>query len=124
MEFDAVTLSDSVKPVTFTTTEQAGNPDCFITGWGFTQEGYYGSLYKELPINLQQANINVYTQEYCIGKWGATSINDGHVCIGDDVNGRGSCSGDSGGPLVCKVGGEWELVGATSWSTKGCYTSR
>ena len=30
--------------------------------------------------------------------------------------------GDSGGPLVCKVGGEYQLFGATSWGINGCYT--
>ena len=43
------------------------------------------------PTILQEANINVYTQQRCKVDWGST-INDGHVCIGDTINKRTSCN--------------------------------
>ena len=31
---------------------------------------------------LQEAKVDVYTQEYCRKSWGSAIINDGHICVG------------------------------------------
>jgi len=90
----------------------AGNSDCWITGWGATRGG--GST----PNMLQEAHVDVYTQSYCQGKLGS-SVQAFHVCTGK-ANKSGACQGDSGGPLVCKAGGQYKVVGVTSWGLYGC----
>merc|ERR1712142_168187 len=91
----------------------AGEPDCYVTGWGRTKGG------GPLPDILQEAHIDVYTQEYCRKTMFGSILRDGHICIGKRFK-SGSCQGDSGGPLVCKVAGKWKLVGATSFGVAGC----
>ena len=44
-----------------------------------------------LPTYLREAHITVYTPAEC-KKVLDTKINDGHVCIGDVANKRGSCN--------------------------------
>lgn len=116
ISFSPVSVGSTIKPITMATTDQAGNKDCWITGWGYTVIGGGGTL----PDILQEAKIDVYTNEKCKQSWGSR-INDGHVCVG--AQGKGSCNGDSGGPLVCKVGSNYQLVGVTSWGTNDCDTS-
>jgi elastase-2 len=92
-----------------------GGQKGWISGWGVTSVGGGG-----LPSTLQHADINIYTNSQCQGSWGS-SINSGHVCIGDTSQGHGSCNGDSGGPLVTSSRGT--LVGITSWGISGCSPS-
>ena len=36
LQFFSVTFNQNVKAITLATRDQAGNPDCWITGWGHT----------------------------------------------------------------------------------------
>ena len=49
--------------------------------------------YQTLPRWLQEGNVTVYTNTDCKKTWGS-SINPGHVCVGDIDNrrGAGSCN--------------------------------
>merc|ERR1711987_26938 len=62
--------------------------------------------------------VDVYTRDTCRAKHGNV-IQDYHVCVGKKGK-SGACNGDSGGPLVCKVGGEYKLVGVTSFGLATC----
>ncbi|XP_033757357.1 fibrinolytic enzyme, isozyme C-like [Pecten maximus] len=84
---------------------------CTITGWGRTSGG------APLPDVLQEAKTTVLSNSDCGDIWGASSINDGHVCVFN--NDTGACNGDSGGPLTC----DGVLVGVTSWGAVGCPIS-
>jgi len=100
-----------------TTNDQIGRL-CYISGWGRTTGG------GALPVNLQEAMIDLLSTQECSDMWGSTPVTDNQVCIFDRATqARGACNGDSGGPLVCQLpGGGWELVGATSWGRTGCAT--
>ncbi|CAH1772549.1 unnamed protein product [Owenia fusiformis] len=88
------------------------NKECWITGWGLTKGTGDDNVLNELRVDIS-------SNEACGRKWaGEGSVNDGHVCIGDGIN--GSCQGDSGGPLSCKVGNRWVLAGVTSWGDSEC----
>merc|ERR1712121_228147 len=110
-------LSDYVSTVELPAAgeEFAGNPDCYITGWGVLYGGGY------TPNILQEAHVDVYTQAYCEARHGAY-IGDYHICLGKHQT-SGSCQGDSGGPLACNVGGTWKVAGVTSWGLTGCPTN-
>ena len=74
--------------------------------------------------------------ETCQGIWTGQTIDDSVICA--DKAGTSICSGDSGGPLgktnfifhrfrksencfsVIQEGGEWRLIGATSWAQSFC----
>jgi len=101
-----------------TTADQVGRT-CFISGWGRMTDG------GPLPVDLQEAQIDLLTTAECATMWAPTPVTDLQVCIYDRATqARGACNGDSGGPLVCQLpGGGWELVGATSWGRTGCSTA-
>ena len=40
IQFDALTLGDTINTISLSSTEQAGNTDCYITGWGYTECRY------------------------------------------------------------------------------------
>ena len=91
----------------------AGNPNCWITGWG----RLYGG--GTLPSNLQELQLDVWSDSQCndqVNNWG-----NWHVCV--RKSGGGGCNGDSGGPLMCQVGDQWKLVGAASFVYGSCSTS-
>lgn len=91
--------------------EFTGNGDCWISGWGNTENG--------TPDVLQEKKVDVHTNSDCSNAWGSSIINS-QICVG---NGYAACNGDSGGPLSCRVGGKWYVAGATSWGRSGCQTS-
>jgi secreted trypsin-like serine protease len=100
------------------TADQNDGRICYITGWGRLDGGGI------LPENLQEASIDLLTEDECTTYWSDISISTSQVCIFDEVNQeKGACNGDSGGPLVCALSaGGWELVGLTSWCRHGCST--
>ncbi len=51
----------------------------FITGGG------------PLPNILQEANVDVYTQQQCSNMWSSVPIGDYHICVGDHGN-AGGCN--------------------------------
>jgi secreted trypsin-like serine protease len=85
---------------------------CTMTGWGRTSSS------NTLPINLQQADIDVITNSRCSTLMTGVSgveIWSGHICLYDSANNIGSCNGDSGGPLNCPNGAGYVVAGVTSW---------
>ena len=109
--------AENVQPISLPDSGEdfVGNQECWITGWGLTVSSSFphGSAFI-----LQEANVDIYTIEYCKEMWDDT-IMESHICLGK-VDKSGSCSGDSGGPLSCKVGDDWKLAGVTSWGSYTC----
>jgi len=92
--------------------------ECYISGWGRLRGG------GPLPNVLQEARIDILSEQECINYWGSQRIQLQHVCIIErNGNRRGACNGDSGGPLSCRRNGQWWVVGVTSWVRTGCLTN-
>ncbi|XP_007496092.2 plasma kallikrein [Monodelphis domestica] len=87
--------------------------DCWVTGWGYTQEK------GEIQNTLLKANIPLISNEECQKKYLQYKVTDHMICADDKEGGKDSCKGDSGGPLSCIHNGKWKLVGITSWGD-GC----
>lgn len=93
----------------------AGNPKCFISGWGRDDRST-----KNPSDILRQANVDVLTNQVCKDRYGplwnlVMPLSEGHVCMsGNGSSDIHACHGDSGGPLQCEVDGEWHLVGVAS----------
>ncbi|KFR16514.1 Chymotrypsin-like elastase family member 1, partial [Opisthocomus hoazin] len=92
---------------------------CYITGWGLTRTN------GQLSSVLLQAYLPVVDYQTCSSSsyWSST-VKNTMVCAGGDGV-RAGCNGDSGGPLNCKVNGEYQVHGVTSFvSSLGCNVSR
>lgn len=87
--------------------------DCWITGWGFTEEK------GKIQNTLQKANIPLISNEECQKSYRDYKITKQMICAGYKEGGKDACKGDSGGPLVCQHEETWHLVGITSWG-EGC----
>ncbi|XP_077000714.1 plasma kallikrein isoform X1 [Tamandua tetradactyla] len=107
--------TESQKPIClpFKDDSNAIYTNCWITGWGFTEEN--GTVQNI----LQKANIPLVTNEECQTKYTDHGITKQMICAGYKEGGKDACKGDSGGPLVCKHNGIWKFVGITSWG-EGC----
>jgi len=116
---------------------------CWIAGWGYTRFGetWWGGVGgSRLASILQEAGINIFSNQYCAEKSHMTLVDRqedvtsstqlqtyNEFCAGvADIDGDGqidgetdACSGDSGGPLICDENGKPTLVGITSRG-KGC----
>ena len=90
----------------------AGNPDCWISGWGALKYG------GKDPDILQELHVKVLTAAEC--REYEQNYQEWHICV-SGTNG-GACVGDSGGPLVCKAGGNWKLAGDASFVYGDCET--
>ncbi|XP_071854043.1 uncharacterized protein [Apostichopus japonicus] len=93
--------------------EEGQYSNCYITGWGYTQEE------GPLATKLLQANIPLVNQTVCahqLAEQGFMTVTENMICAGADNSNESVCQGDSGGPLVCQeADGRWTLVGITSW---------
>jgi len=91
----------------------AGNPDCWISGWGRDDRNIFAASDK-----LKESNVPVITNRDCMRKYGGEDmslmIKSVHICMDGTANDVHACHGDSGGPMVCRRGGEYELVGVAS----------
>ncbi|XP_069328138.1 serine protease 44-like [Eulemur rufifrons] len=91
--------------------------ECWVTGWGKLNQ-------KEVPVELQEAELNIIRHENCSeilrAKKGSVGqlVKEGMVC-GYNAQGKDACQGDSGGPLVCELNDTWIQVGIVSWGI-GC----
>ncbi|XP_078509270.1 transmembrane protease serine 9-like [Lissotriton helveticus] len=97
--------------------------NCWVTGWGFTQDGVSLSS----PQTLQEVQLPIIDPTTCNNMYHTGSgvsqkyqfIKYDMICAGYPQGQRDSCQGDSGGPLVCKLGSSWFLAGVVSWGY-GC----
>jgi len=115
---EEVQYNDYVQPIQLATSESDSSFDeCVVSGWGRMKVG--GSFKN--PNVLQEAATSIISIKKCKQYWGSY-VHESVVCI---WNGRAtSCQGDSGGPLACRnYGGDWSLVGATSWGPADCNTN-
>jgi len=123
-----IQFNQYVKAIALDTSgEMNGQSECVISGWGNTKTGRPGGQSGNTPAQvLQETKTSILTHQECKAHpkvpGGSRSIYPGVVCV---FTGRaGACQGDSGGPLHCRNnGGEWKLVGATSWGIPICTVS-
>ncbi|MFI6888558.1 S1 family peptidase [Streptosporangium canum] len=88
---------------------RVGEPSRVI-GWGMACEDRNDPTCKNGPRRLQELDTVRVPDNRC------ASLNRGsELCTGEQ-HGRAAsaCNGDSGGPQIRRVGGRWELIGATS----------
>ncbi|XP_038051937.1 uncharacterized protein LOC119724795 isoform X2 [Patiria miniata] len=117
-----VRFDENVSPVCVETEpyEVERYRECYIAGWGHTQES--GNISRI----LQEAEIPLVGKPLCFEQfrdevWETFSpITDNMICAGKVTGGIDSCQSDSGGPLMCQgVDGSWRIVGLTSFGY-GC----
>lgn len=87
-----------------------------IIGWGQTcpTRGCGGA-----PTQLRELDTSIVADSRCTGG-GIRAASE--ICTSNPNGNSGACYGDSGGSEVKRVGGAWELVGATSRSGNGSPT--
>ncbi len=83
----------------------------WATGWGTTSEG------GDTASILQEVALPVLSNSQC-SSW-INGVTANMVCAGFEAGGKDACQGDSGGPLAVQSGGNWTLIGITSWGD-GC----
>jgi len=86
-------------------------PTATTIGWGRLSSG------GALPNILQKVVVPLKSDAECRASYGEEDIFDSMICAGD--NNKDSCQGDSGSPLICRVGGNDQVCGLTSWGI-GC----
>jgi len=116
-----IEYNDYVQPIKMAdNTDFMGEDDeCVISGWGRMKIGEEFTN----PDILQETHTRIISQEQCRKVWQSTLPKDGRdICI---FTGKSTaCQGDSGGPLACRhAGGEFQLLGATSFGPGNCAVS-
>jgi len=104
-------LNERVNTACLPTKAPAVGSKCWISGWG-TLASHGGPR----PDILQEATVEIKTNQECEAAYPSYWIFDDMVCAHGSHNGQttDACQGDSGGPLVCEEGGQWNLHGVTS----------
>ncbi|XP_078392734.1 serine protease 27-like, partial [Cetorhinus maximus] len=121
----SVTYTDYILPVCLPSSiyQVPCGANCWITGWGDTQEGV--SLVS--PGTLQEVEVNIIGRQLCsrmlqqevTGSSEVTTITDSMLCAGVPEGKKDACQGDSGGPLVRFHQDVWVQVGIVSFGN-GC----
>jgi snapalysin len=81
-----------------------------IIGWGITCRTRHC---EPAPAKARELDTSIRSDNAC------PAINSGWEICTDNAGRGGACYGDSGGPELRKVGGEWQLIGATSRAGDG-----
>merc|ERR1719384_2632416 len=110
------TLSECLNVACLPADEPPVGAEAWITGWGTLSSGGWTT-----PRILQEAAVDIKSNAECKSAYGSSSITDDMICANGENNGgtTDACQGDSGGPMVHEHGGQWFLIGATSWG-RGC----
>ncbi|XP_078342560.1 serine protease 1-like isoform X2 [Oculina patagonica] len=110
-----LTYNNRVRPVCLPKFDFDVGTNCFVTGWGHTEEG------GDIPQILQQAKIPLISRDSCQNAYRdlGYTISQRMRCAGYAKGGIDACQGDSGGPMVCSKNDKWYLMGAVSWGI-GC----
>ncbi|MCA9981779.1 MAG: serine protease, partial [Anaerolineales bacterium] len=117
------TLNSSVQTVALApTSPDPAGATSWATGWGALSEGGPTSSI------LQEVSLPVLTNAQCEGWLREANGNfqfltENMICAGFEQGGKDACQGDSGGPLVIQSGGNWQLIGVTSWGI-GCARAK
>ncbi|CAH1777788.1 unnamed protein product [Owenia fusiformis] len=109
-------LSDSVQPCCIEEDLMPEGTDCFVTGWGTTQNA------NERTDKLRQAHIPILEEKKCREpRRYERPLTRNMFCAGTWNGTVDSCGGDSGGPLVCRYSTKslFKLVGIVSWGPVG-----
>ncbi len=101
VDLEPIRIADDPGPV--------GEPSRVI-GWGMTCEDRNNPTCKNGPRQLQELDTVRVPDNRC-----AFLQRGSELCTGErDGRAASACNGDSGGPQIRRVGGRWELIGATS----------
>ncbi|XP_066304565.1 plasminogen-like isoform X2 [Branchiostoma lanceolatum] len=112
----SINYNDYVRPVCLPSEDTAAGTECYVTGWGKLQSGFWG----ETSDILQQAKVPIIATQTCNSRnYYNGQITDNMICAGYTQGGVDACQGDSGGPLVCPNDGKWVQTGVVSWGY-GC----
>ncbi|CAG5928438.1 unnamed protein product [Menidia menidia] len=114
-------INDKVLPVCLPEKDYIvpSRTECYVTGWGETQNTGGEGLLKEAGFPVIENKI-CNRPSYLNGRVKDHEIvKDHEMCAGNIEGGIDSCQGDSGGPLVCYAQNRFVLQGVTSWGL-GC----
>ncbi|XP_053161217.1 hyaluronan-binding protein 2 isoform X3 [Hemicordylus capensis] len=102
-----------VKPLCLPDSTFPDNTDCYISGWGETEEG-------ESSHQLFDARVKLISQQRCNAPSAYNNrLDESMLCAGNLQRRADTCQGDSGGPLACVKNGSYYLYGIVSWGD-GC----
>ena len=91
------------------------------SGYGYHQMGSNGRPISQVSRYLKWTDMEYVSVSRCKSIWTGQTIDNSVICA--DAPTASICSGDSGGPLVIQEGGEWRLIGLTSWAHVYCRTT-
>ncbi|XP_077976139.1 ovochymase-like [Styela clava] len=117
---EAITFNQWVRPICLPPSDlsflsEPDSAECYITGWGETENELYSD-------DLNEAKVPLLNESMCYYYYTTHAVNDNMFCAGEGDS--DACQGDSGGPMVCRtsVGGAWVLYGIISFGW-GCGNS-
>ncbi|KAK3586776.1 hypothetical protein CHS0354_016951 [Potamilus streckersoni] len=121
-----IVMNDYIRPVCLSfqlfyqdLLKQGPSAECYISGWGRTEEFVLGDGRTD---KLMMTKVHLITGDECKDNF-PFSIQDTVVCVNNENLGVPACYGDSGGPLVCRNKyGRLQLVGITSFGAAGTCT--
>lgn len=112
--FDGVTNINPSNAIALATTSPAEGTPVVAIGNGTTSFGV-SELNPLMEVTVQVFSNATANQV----DWYGGLVQASMIAAGEAAGGKDACSGDSGGPLLWFDGGEWKLLGVTSWGA-GC----
>jgi len=126
-DYGVIELSSSITMNSFTQpiplvragSRPADGTPLMTSGFGYYEYDSSGNRpNRRTSRYLKFTDINYVSVARCRAAWPGQTIDDSVQCA--DKDGATICSGDSGGPLVRQIGGQYQLIGATSWAHTNC----
>jgi len=118
------TLNSYAQPIPLvdpSSTRPADGHPLQTSGYGYHQMGSNGRPISQVSRYLKWTDMEYVSVSRCKSIWTGQTIDNSVICA--DAPTASICSGDSGGPLVIQEGGEWRLIGLTSWAHVYCRTT-